>query len=206
MLAGLEERILYHRRYQSTVMGSYQTMELIDTFINYQESIKRCVCIIFDPQQAKAGALGLKAVRLRDSFIEVQKAGNITAEKLKAANVSFRDIFEEIPVKVHNSALSKAVIAALEPEASIRQSSCDRLSLNALPGLERSLTFLNDCLEDVVTEQQKVSYLCIHTCALTAVYPVNSCVSPWPDYGAHAPTPLCTKWLQVAMTTLHFYL
>lgn len=44
-------------RYQSTVMGSFQTLELIETFINYQESIKRCICIIYDPQRTKTGSL-----------------------------------------------------------------------------------------------------------------------------------------------------
>ena len=39
-------------RYQSTILGSYQTVELIDTFLNYQESIKRCMCIVHDPQRA----------------------------------------------------------------------------------------------------------------------------------------------------------
>lgn len=144
--------------YQSTVMGSYQTLELIDTFINYQESIKRCICIIFDPQQAAAGALGLKAVRLREAFMDVYKAGSLTSDKLKTASISSSDIFEEIPVVVNQSALSKAVIACLEPEAASRQASCERLSLGSTSGLERSLAFLNDCLEDVMTEQQKVTF------------------------------------------------
>ena len=143
-------------RYQSTIMGSYQTVELIDTFINYQESIKRCICIVFDPQQSESGALALRAVRLREAFVELHKAGGLTAEKLKAANISYRDIFEEIPLKVHNSSLGKAVIASIEPQGAIGQPGSERLSLTAAAPLERSLAFLNDCLEDIVTEQQKV--------------------------------------------------
>ena len=48
------------RRYQSTVMGSFQTVELIETFINYQESIKRCITIIYDPQRSALGGLAIK--------------------------------------------------------------------------------------------------------------------------------------------------
>lgn len=140
-------------------MGSYQTVELIDTFINYQESIKRCVCIVFDPQLFNSGALALKAVRLRDQFVELHKGGNITTDKLKALNISSRDIFEEIPITVHNSALGKAMIAAFEPEDAISRSGSDRLNLTAASSLERNLAFLNDCLEDIVTEQQKVPAL-----------------------------------------------
>lgn len=45
-------------RYQSTNFGSFETIELLDTFVNYHESIRRCVCIIYDPQNAKSGQLG----------------------------------------------------------------------------------------------------------------------------------------------------
>jgi hypothetical protein len=41
-------------------MGSFQTLELIETFINYQESIKRCICIIYDPQRTKTGSLKVR--------------------------------------------------------------------------------------------------------------------------------------------------
>lgn len=58
-------------RYQSTVLGSYQTIELIETFVNYAESIKRCVCIVYDPQTSARGTLTLKAITLKDTFIKV---------------------------------------------------------------------------------------------------------------------------------------
>ncbi len=47
-------------RYQSTVMGSFQSIDLIETFINYQESIKRCIAITYDPQRSALGGLALK--------------------------------------------------------------------------------------------------------------------------------------------------
>lgn len=53
-------------------MGSFQTLELIETFISYAESIKRCVCIVYDPQRSSAGGHALKAVRLKDSFIQAR--------------------------------------------------------------------------------------------------------------------------------------
>ena len=53
-------------------MGSFQTLELIETFISYTESIKRCVCIVYDPQRSSAGGHALKAVRLKESFIQAR--------------------------------------------------------------------------------------------------------------------------------------
>ena len=59
-------------------MGSFQTLELIETFISYAESIKRCVCIVYDPQRSSAGGHALKAVRLKDSFIQARIDGSQT--------------------------------------------------------------------------------------------------------------------------------
>jgi hypothetical protein len=59
-------------RYQSTVMGSYQTIELIETFVSYAESIKRCICIVYDPQRSGTGTLALKAIKLKEAFIKVR--------------------------------------------------------------------------------------------------------------------------------------
>ena len=74
--------VLTHR-YQSTELGCYQNLELIETFINYQESIKRAICIVFDPPRAAQGGLGLTAVRLSDAYVEQHRAGSLTYEKLK---------------------------------------------------------------------------------------------------------------------------
>ena len=76
-------------RYQSTVLGSFQTVELIETFVNYAESIKRCVCLVYDPQKSATGSLALKAIKLRDSFLKVQMPSPdngqyCTASKLQA--------------------------------------------------------------------------------------------------------------------------
>jgi len=39
--------------------------------VNYAESIKRCVCIIYDPQTSARGTLTLKAITLKENFIKV---------------------------------------------------------------------------------------------------------------------------------------
>lgn len=32
-----------YRRYQSTISGSFQVVEIIETFVSYMESLERCV-------------------------------------------------------------------------------------------------------------------------------------------------------------------
>lgn len=66
--------------YQSSSFGSYQTTEMIETFVSYHESIRKCVCLVYDPQRSARGQLALKAVRLKDSFIDHFKEQKLTGE------------------------------------------------------------------------------------------------------------------------------
>lgn len=144
--------------YQSTLLGSFQTVELIETFMNYQENIRRCVCIIYDPSRSDQGVLALKALKLSDSFMELYRNNNITGEKLREKNLSWVDIFEEIPIKVSNSALISAVMAKLKPATPVTQCDYDRLRLSTSSLMERNMEFLIECMDDLSMEQQKFQF------------------------------------------------
>ncbi|CAN6462761.1 unnamed protein product [Victoria cruziana] len=144
--------------YQSTYMGSYQTVELIETFMNYQENIRRCVCIIYDPSRSSQGVLALKALKLTDAFMDLYRTSNLNGEKLREKNLTWVDIFEEIPIKVSNSALISAFMSELEPEAPVSQCDYDRLALSTNPFMERNLEFLIECMDDLSMEQQKFQF------------------------------------------------
>ena len=87
-------------RYQSTTLGTFQTLDLIETFVNYHENIKKCVCIVYDPQRSSRGSLALKAIRLQEQFIPLFKEQKLTAKDLRDANIAWKDVFQEIPIKV----------------------------------------------------------------------------------------------------------
>uniref|UniRef100_A0A251TIE6 Eukaryotic translation initiation factor 3 subunit H n=6 Tax=asterids TaxID=71274 RepID=A0A251TIE6_HELAN len=144
--------------YQSTILGSYQTVELIETFMNYQENIKRCVCIIYDPSKSNQGALALKALKLSDSFMELYRNNEFNGEKLREKNLTWVDIFEEIPIKVSNSALVSAFMTELEADSPVTQSDYDRLKLSTNPFPERNMEFLIECMDDLSMEQQKFQF------------------------------------------------
>ncbi|KAH9649394.1 eukaryotic translation initiation factor 3 subunit H [Citrus sinensis] len=144
--------------YQSTMLGCFQTAELIETFLNYQENIRRCVCIIYDPSRSNQGALAFKALKLSDSFMDLYRSNNFTGEKLREKNLSWVDIFEEIPVKVSNSALISAFMTELEPDTPVTQCDYDRLQLSSSPFLERNMEFLIECMDDLSVEQQKFQF------------------------------------------------
>ncbi|KAJ6338821.1 hypothetical protein OIU76_008309 [Salix suchowensis] len=123
-----------------------------------QENIRRCVCIIYDPSRANQGALALKALKLSDSFMDLYRNNNFTGEKLREKNLSWVDIFEEIPIKVSNSALISAFMTGLEADTPVTQCDYDRLQLSTSPYLERNVEFLIDSMDDLSIEQQKFQY------------------------------------------------
>jgi hypothetical protein len=59
--------------YQSAPYSDFQTVQLIETFISYEESVKKCVCIVCDVKDSQQGALALKAVGLNRKFMELYK-------------------------------------------------------------------------------------------------------------------------------------
>mmetsp|Transcript_8380 Transcript_8380/g.9749 ORF Transcript_8380/g.9749 Transcript_8380/m.9749 type:complete len:345 (-) Transcript_8380:300-1334(-) len=144
--------------YQSTYLGSYQTVELIETFLNYQENIKRCVCLIYDPYRSSQGVLALKALRLKDSFMQMYRSATVTSESLAKAGMSWQDIFQEIPVSVANSSLHTTLMSELDSDSTANQADFDRLTLSTNPYLEKNLEFLIECLDDLASEQQRAVY------------------------------------------------
>ncbi|XP_076919405.1 eukaryotic translation initiation factor 3 subunit H-like isoform X1 [Bidens hawaiensis] len=144
--------------YQSTLLGVYQTVELIETFMNYQENIKRCVCIIYDPSKSNQGALALKALKLSDSFMELYRNNEFNGEKLREKNLTWVDTFEEIPIKVSNSALISAFMTELEADSPVNQSDYDRLQLSTNHVMERNMEFLIACMDELSMEQQKFQF------------------------------------------------
>ena len=98
----------------------------------------------------------LQAVKLKETFIELYKTGSLTIEKLKAASLAWNDVFEELPIRIQNSNLATALLAHIEPTPGSQQSDFQELALGTGPMLLKTLDFMNEFLDDVVAEQQKV--------------------------------------------------
>ncbi|KAK8938342.1 Eukaryotic translation initiation factor 3 subunit H [Platanthera guangdongensis] len=122
------------------------------------ENIRRCVCIIYDPSRSNQGVLALKALKLTETFMDLYRHNNFVGEKLREKKLSWVDIFEEIPIKVSNSALISSFMTVLEPDSQVVQCDLDRLKLSTAPFMERNLEFLIECMDDLSSEQNKLQY------------------------------------------------
>jgi hypothetical protein len=92
--------------------------------------------------------------------------------------VAWKDVFEEIPIHVRNSPLAAAMLASVEGDAPADARDAARLNLAVAPLLEKNLEFLNDCLDDIVAEQQKARarHACMHACSLMGCWGGPSCM------------------------------
>lgn len=109
-------------------------------------------------------------------MLQAYKEGNLTGEKMREAAISWKDVFDEIPINVHSSPLATALLHTVEPNTIADGRDFARLDLSVGPLLEKNLEFLNDCLDDVVAEQQKVC-LPHTTCVQPSAAAVRSCLA-----------------------------
>jgi|TARA_B100000073_G_scaffold98264_1_gene78097 translation initiation factor 3 subunit H len=148
--------------YQSTYLGTHYNGELIETFLSYSESIKRCVCVVYDPTYAEQGVCALKALKLSEKFLEAYDKGKheLTLEKIHEKGLKWDEIVVEVPLTIRNSALATAVMDELarNKEAELNETDYERLDLSTAPFVEENMKLLGECMEDFANEQQRVAY------------------------------------------------
>jgi len=154
--------------YQSAPLGAYQTAELVETFVNFHESLRsKCVCLVYDAERAARGGLGLRAVRVKPALMAAFKSGRLSGRELREAGVSWRDVFQEVPLKVHNSSLAQALIADACLSArggtggggggGATAADVERLAMSQPAFVERATGALVECVDELLGEQAKVA-------------------------------------------------
>jgi len=128
---------------------------LISTQFSWQSGvIPNSVVLIYDHLAALNGSLGLKALRLTKSFMEMyqSKEQSFSREKLSENNFSFNNIFEEIPVRVTVSGLQSALLYFLETDESMSRQ-FKSLDLGSDDFLQKNIEVLLACISDLQIRQ-----------------------------------------------------
>jgi len=140
--------------YQTTYLSSFLNESMIETQFNYQATIsEKCVVLIYDPMRSRQGTLWLKAYRLSRSamdFYRKNPPGTTTDAK-----ITFTDIFEEVPIKLHNSHLVTAFLADQE-QSNTSSNSFSVFDLSHNNFFSRNLEFMIEALDDLASEQNKL--------------------------------------------------
>eukprot|EP00474_Spongospora_subterranea_P008974 CRZ09432.1 hypothetical protein [Spongospora subterranea] len=137
--------------------GSNTWSSIVATQFDYQTNIPGSVVIIYDPLRTCYGTLSIRAYRLTDAFMRFYKAGDQSREGFNRFQVDSRSIFEELPVKVHNSNLVHAFLYELRENGAV---ACefDRLDMHQHRSVADSLRALGESIHEYSQEQGKYQF------------------------------------------------
>ncbi|KAI8984715.1 hypothetical protein BDF20DRAFT_861343 [Mycotypha africana] len=171
--------------YRSAHLGNFIDLNMIETQYSYQSSIgKQSIVLVHDVSKSSAqGNLSLRAFRLQDAFMKAYEAKKFTTESLQQAKLSFSNIFEELPVQIHNShyvtlmlhniempKLEADRLHSLSTFTSARQTQTEIeearplapnfevLDLELDPFMQKNLQYLLDCTDVQQQEQNNYQY------------------------------------------------
>ena len=99
--------------YQSSDVGNFLSMALLESQYHYQTSIEESVVVIYDTQKSGRGFLCLKAYRLTPQAIQMYKDGDFTPDALRNLKVGYESLFVEIPIVIKNSPLTNIMMSEL---------------------------------------------------------------------------------------------
>ncbi|KAI0404567.1 eukaryotic translation initiation factor 3 subunit-like protein [Xylaria palmicola] len=164
--------------YTSATMGNFVNLGFIENQYHYQRDNDKTVALVHDVSRSSQGALSLRAFKLTPAFMAAYKESKFTTESLQKSKLSFRDIFTEFPVNLHNSHLltsflhqipSKPTTADVAMPTSLADlqnntlqmplhPSADTLELSIDPFLEKTCDLLLDSIESHYTELNNYQY------------------------------------------------
>mmetsp|Transcript_21826 Transcript_21826/g.32511 ORF Transcript_21826/g.32511 Transcript_21826/m.32511 type:complete len:316 (+) Transcript_21826:41-988(+) len=143
--------------YQSAYIGEWIDSDIIRMHYNFQSAIPESVVLIYDPYTTSKGNLAVKTYRLNPAFMNFYKGKNFSHVNFAKHKIDSGDIFEEIPMKVHNSHLIHAFLYELQEKDTF---SCefDRLDLTSDMLFKRNLDIMTSCIDELLLDQGKFSY------------------------------------------------
>jgi translation initiation factor 3 subunit H len=144
--------------YQSTYLGSFMNLSMLESQFTYQDNIRKCVVIVYDPVKTIQGTLSLQAFRLTNQFMKLYREQDFSPDKLAAAGKTHADIFEEIPIKIQNTSLANALLYELESRGVVPKPDPARLETTSNQLLEKNMEFLIEESEELISEQNKLQY------------------------------------------------
>lgn len=136
--------------------------ETVSAQFDWQKRNPKSVMLVFDPfrtiLEGTCGArpLALHAYRLTPEFFALYKKGSFTVDSIRAAGVSYKTIFQEVPIALR-PAFPSAVGAVLQRVAADPELGCDRTVLDTTisPVVERSIAYLVNKFDQMENQQTR---------------------------------------------------
>ncbi|XP_055921235.1 eukaryotic translation initiation factor 3 subunit H [Eupeodes corollae] len=140
--------------YQSSDVGNFLSLPLLESQYHYQTSIEESVVVIYDTQKSARGFLTLKAYRLTPQAIAMYKENDFTPDALRQLKVGYETLFVEIPIVIKNSPLTNIMMSELS-EMVPEDQGHNFLDLGTASVLENHMRCLIDRVDELYQESMK---------------------------------------------------
>uniref|UniRef100_A0A0N5ADG0 Eukaryotic translation initiation factor 3 subunit H n=1 Tax=Syphacia muris TaxID=451379 RepID=A0A0N5ADG0_9BILA len=136
--------------YQAHPFGACFAQEMVDSLVDYQASVQDAVVLIYDPVETRMGQLSIRAYRLSLKALEMCLEGDWSPESVRAAGITYENMFEELPVIIKNSHLGNVMLAELALSTNkAALSSSAHLELGTRRSMEKCLRSLMVNMDDL---------------------------------------------------------
>lgn len=124
--------------YQAHPFGACFTQELVESMYEYQSQVADGVVVVYDPVKSRQGQLSLRAYRLSMDALRLCAKDDWSPEAVKAANLTYETMFEELPIVIKSSYLINVMMAELSLAPSkVSEKSAAFLELGTRRSLEK---------------------------------------------------------------------
>lgn len=146
--------------YRCAFYNEFFKKDIADWHFKIQDQIPFSVLLIYDPIATRHGRLAIRAFRLQDEVLKAFKKDPVCSiETLSDANISTHDIFEEVPIVLHNHHLIHGFLFELRQERAININ-CASLAMHNEDDVVDMMSRLGDSIERYRREQSETkSYI-----------------------------------------------
>ncbi|KAG8903847.1 hypothetical protein FRB99_002662 [Tulasnella sp. 403] len=150
--------------YHTVTMGQFYKQTVVDSLVGQLEKIRHGgIVVIHDVTQTSRGNASFKAFKLSRAYLSARKSGKFNAQSLVDNQLTYSEVFVELPVVIRNSPLTTAFLksfrAPTSPSAYSTSSSFNDLSLPPPSAHTRALESLLDSLDSYKSEENNITYL-----------------------------------------------
>ncbi|ANB11025.1 hypothetical protein AWJ20_3821 [Sugiyamaella lignohabitans] len=123
----------------------------------YQAENADSVVLVYDTAKSNQGGLALRAYRLSNSYLNAKKDGKFTTENLVKNELSYSNIFQELPIDVKNSHLVTLYLHSAK-EATENVKDYDDLAISVDQFLEQNIEGIFDSVDEFHYDQGNYNY------------------------------------------------
>ena len=140
--------------YQSTMIRSSFNKTLLESQSLYQKAIEQSVVLLYDPVRTQHGSLGLEAYRLTAKAMDMMKSGDFTTERLVKNEMSWRQLFEQVPLELKNSHLVNSLLLEMASAEDVHAPH-EFLTVGGSSVLESNMCMLMDVVDETSQDSNR---------------------------------------------------